>query len=150
MSFLVLLHAMAAVLGVGPTFFIHTIFRRQQNVGQLRHSLGFAQKLELFPKIGGSLAVLTGIVLVIVSDWSFKQLWITASLALYVLIQIVAVGLAAPKVKQLIGWVRETKLADSQALPSEQSALVARTNSLYWLTTVMGATLFMLMFYKPM
>lgn len=150
MSLLILIHAMAAVLGVGPTFFIHAFFRRRQNVGQLRHSLAFAGMLDLFPKIGGTIAVLTGIALVILSDWTFAHLWITASLVLYVLIQIVAVGLAAPRIKRLAHWMADTKLEDSRELPSEQSALVARTNSLYWLTTVMGAALFILMFYKPL
>lgn len=150
MTFLVLIHAMAAVLGVGPTFFIHAVFRKRQNVGQLRNSLAFAGMMELFPKIGGTLAVLTGIVLVILSDWKFSHLWITGSLVLYVLIQIVAVGMAAPLVKRLAQWMKETKLEDGQELPAEQSGLVVRANGLYWLTTIMGASLFILMFWKPM
>jgi hypothetical protein len=83
---LIFIHVVSAIVGIGPTFFIHVLLRKGQTYGQLRNSLGLTQALEKFPKILGSLAVVSGLLLAWLGDYSYKQFWIYGSIALYVLI----------------------------------------------------------------
>ncbi|SEO39375.1 DUF2269 family protein [Paenibacillus sp. OV219] len=149
MKFLVLLHVMSAIIGVGPTFFIHTLFGKKDNVGELRSAFKLGSKLELFPKTGGSMAVVTGLILVFSDGWEFVSFWIIGSLVLYVAIQVLVIGFAAPVTKQLGKLLAETKLSSDQPVPDDQKQLLAKANKLYYGATAMGSLLFILMILKP-
>lgn len=149
MKILVLLHVMSAIIGVGPTYFIHTLFGKKDNVGELRSAFKLGSKLEFFPKIGGTIAVITGLILVFADDWEFVSFWIIGSLVLYIAIQILVIGFAAPVTKQLGKLIEETKLGSDQPLPEEQVRLLDKANKLYVGATVMGTLLFVLMVMKP-
>jgi hypothetical protein len=75
LKLLVLLHILSAIIGVVPTFFGHVILRRKQSLDELRSSLRVGRRLEAFPKIGGSIAVLSGLLFIWLGDYgSFMQL----------------------------------------------------------------------------
>jgi uncharacterized membrane protein SirB2 len=149
MQILILLHVLSAIIGVGPTFFGHVLLRKNQSAGELKHSLRMTKLLEYFPKIGGTIAVVTGIILVALQDHvEFKHLWIIASLVLYVLIQIVVVGFGAPLGKQLHAWAAATDLPDSGTVPAEQSQVLAKYERLYFIASAMGVLIFILMVVK--
>lgn len=150
MQWLVLIHALSAIIGVGPTFFGHVLVRNNQTLDQLRHSMKLAGKLDIFPKVGGSLAVISGIVLVALNDYgTFMQLWLVGSLALYILIQIVVVGLVAPAQKRLAQWVFDEANINKTELPQVQRNLLSRANSLLYVASAMGVLLFVFMIIKP-
>jgi len=151
MSALILLHVLAAVIGVGPTFFSHVLMRKNQTVGELRQSIKLSKRLELFPKIGGSLAVLSGLLLVILSDaYVFQDFWVWGSITLYVLIQIVVIGVVAPRSKKVADWLASSDLAYDAALPAEQESWLRQANGLLYIATFMGVLLFVFMFMKPL
>lgn len=52
MEYLILIHIISAIIGIGPTYFGHVLLRQNQSLEELRTSLKLAGKLELFPKIG--------------------------------------------------------------------------------------------------
>ncbi|RAP74527.1 DUF2269 family protein [Paenibacillus montanisoli] len=150
MKWLVLIHVMSAIIGVGPTFFIHTLFGRKDNIGELRSAFKLGSKLELFPKIGGSLAVITGLILVFADGWEFVSFWILGSLALYIAIQVLVIGFAAPVTKQLGKLLEDTKkISADQAVPDDQIRLLNKANKLYYGATAMGTLLFIFMVLKP-
>lgn len=150
MKFLILIHVLSAIVGVGPTFFGHVLLRRNQSPQELRHSIRVLKRLELFPKIGGSLAVLTGIALLLAQDYGkITQLWLIGSIILYVLIQIVVVGIAAPHSKRLAQWVLDPANEAVPALPGEQSQLLARVSNWFYAASALGVTLFIFMIVKP-
>ncbi|WP_047984776.1 DUF2269 family protein [Ornithinibacillus californiensis] len=150
MKWLVLIHVLSAIIGVGPTFFGHVFFRKKQTVGDFKQSLKLSKMLEFFPKIGGSIAVLSGIALVIWSSWSFTEFWILGSILLYIGIQVVVIGFVAPITKELVHWVKEDNtLSDYEPLPSEQSATLSKANRYYYIASCMGTLLFILMILKP-
>jgi uncharacterized membrane protein SirB2 len=106
MKWLILIHALAAIIGVGPTFFGHVLFRKKQSFEELKSSLAISKKLEYFPKIGGTIAVVTGFILFFIGNYgSFMQLWLMGSLVLYVLIQITAIFFVTPTANKLSEWV---------------------------------------------
>lgn len=147
---LVVVHVLAAVIGIGPTYFTHVLLRKGQTLGQLRHSLKLAKTLEVFPKILGSLAVVTGLLLAWLGDnYGFDLFWIYGAIVLYVLIQIVVIGFMSPAAAKANELVFAAEGEPDQLPSAEINAAVARTNALTYVATVMGALLFLFMFFKP-
>jgi uncharacterized membrane protein SirB2 len=150
-KWLVLFHVLTAIIGVGPTFFGHVLLRRKQNLQQLRSSLEVGKFLEPFPKIGGTLALLSGFALVIFYDYgSFVQtLWQIGALVIYALIQITVIGFASPSQKKLSQWVLDASNYSAQELPLEQQSLFKRANVCFWVASSLGTLLFIFMILKP-
>lgn len=150
MEWLVFIHVLSAIIGIGPTFFGHVLMRNNQSLEQLRHSLKLSGRLDLFPKVGGTIAVISGILLISLNDYgSFTQLWLVGSIVLYVLIQVVVIGFLAPTQKSLARWVFDPENATQAVLPPEQKATLARANSMLFSATLLGLVLFSFMILKP-
>ena len=150
MAWLVTIHVLSAVLGIGPTYFGHLLLRKKQGKEQLLQSLSMFKLLNYFPKIGGSIAVLSGLALVAVSGWTFSDFWIWLSLVLYVLIQVVAVGMLGPVLTRLVQALndRHEKEADPSN-PHGYMALLDQANRLYNTASILGTVLIVLMVVKP-
>lgn len=150
MKWLILIHVLSAIVGVGPTFFGHVLLRRKQSLSDLRANLELGKYLEFFPKIGGTIAVLSGLVLIFIGNYgSFGQLWLAGSLVLYILIQAIVIGIVTPNQKKLAGWVLDPANAMVQEMPAEQRSLLGRVSNLYYCASALGALLFIFMIVKP-
>jgi uncharacterized membrane protein len=151
MEWLVWIHVLSAILGIGPTYFGHILLRKKQQREQLQQSLVLFKLLNYFPKIGGSIAVVSGVALVALSGWKFSDLWILISLVLYVLIQVVAVGMLGPVLSQLNQVLNDEneKASDPDTL-ANKTALLSKANQLYNTASIMGTALIILMIVKPM
>ncbi|KAA0547633.1 DUF2269 family protein [Bacillus sp. BGMRC 2118] len=148
---LVLIHVLSAIIGVGPTFFGHVLYRKNQTAVDLRHSMKLSNLLNFFPKIGGTLAVITGIILVIVGNYGsfFSTLWLIGSLVLYILIQIVVIAIIDPKAKKLSTWLFADENEAVTELPVEQRNELLSINKLTYLASTLGTLLFIFMIWKP-
>lgn len=149
LNILVLIHVLSAVIGIGPTYFGHILLRKGQTLGQLRSSLGLMPLLEKFPKILGSLAAVSGILLAWLGDYGFKQLWIYGSLSIYIIIQVVVIGFMAPAAHKLTAKVMASADALDKPTSAELYADVAKVNKLNYIATCLGVILFLFMFFKP-
>lgn len=146
----IFVHVISAIIGVGPTFFSHVLIRRTQSPEQLRHSMKVGAMLEFFPKIGGTIAVLSGLALVFMNDYgTFLQLWLIGSLVLYVLIQIIVVGFGSPLGKRLAAWVHNPDNANATELPQEQRRLLTKYSNTMYVASALGFLLFVFMIVKP-
>jgi uncharacterized membrane protein len=145
-----LVHVLSAIIGIGPTFAFLVVLRKNQSFQELRSSLKMGNILELFPKILGSLAVVTGLVLFFVGDYGqFTQLWLIGSLILYVIIQVIVIAFVPPSVKSLTKWVAEPANHTLQVLPSEQTKLLSKALNFTNLACLLGIVLFAFMIMKP-
>ncbi|GGD82583.1 DUF2269 family protein [Paenibacillus nasutitermitis] len=151
MEWLIWIHVLSAILGIGPTYFGHILLRKKQQREQLLQSLVLFKLLNYFPKIGGSIAVVSGVALVASSGWKFSDLWILISLVLYVLIQVVAVGMLGPVLGQLnqVLSVGDEKASDPETT-ANKTALLTKANQLYNTASILGIVLIILMIVKPM
>ncbi len=150
LKWLILIHVLSAIIGIGPTYFGHMLFRKKQTVQELRFSANMSRQLEYFPKIGGTVAVLSGLALVIIGNYgSFTQLWLIGSLILYVIIQIVVIGFMAPPVKKLSQWVNDPANQTAVGLPAEQQSWIGTIHSMNTIAAVLGTVLFVFMILKP-
>ncbi|WP_127586949.1 DUF2269 family protein [Paenibacillus koleovorans] len=149
MGWLVTIHVLAAVLGIGPTYFGHILLRKNQSREQLLDSLALFGRLNYFPKIGGTLAVVSGILLVALTGWEFSDLWIVASLGVYVIIQVMVVGMLGrilSRLAQSLSAVSEREMV----VQADSSVLLAQANRVYYTVSVLGLVLILLMVLKPM
>ncbi|MYL34467.1 DUF2269 family protein [Pontibacillus yanchengensis] len=150
MSLLVLIHVLSAIVGVGPTFFAHVLVHPDQTSAQLRESLALGKKLEYFPKIGGTIAVVSGLLLIWLGDYgSFMQVWLVGSLILYILIQIIVIAMVTPKSRRVHYWVNLEENKQATALPLKQEQLLKSVNTWFYVASTLGVLLFILMILKP-
>ncbi|MFC7786112.1 MULTISPECIES: DUF2269 family protein [unclassified Rossellomorea] len=151
MEWLILLHVLSAIIGVGPTFFAHVLTRPDKSVEQLKVTTELNRRLEYFPKIGGSIAVLTGFILFYKGDYgSFAQLWILGSVILYILIQIIVIGFITPLSKKISEWI---SLPENEHLtgapPEEIQRHLVKVDRYFYMASTLGVLLFILMIMKP-
>jgi uncharacterized membrane protein len=150
MEWLVVLHVASAIIGIGPTFFMHVLLRKNQTVGEMKQSYSTLNQLLPFPKIVGSIAVLSGITLVIVSGSRFADFWIWSSLVLYVMIQIIVIGMATPLLNKLGIGLKELKSNDAEPLQTDLKALVLRADRMIYVTSALAIVLIIMMVIKPL
>jgi uncharacterized membrane protein len=149
LNILVLVHVLSAIIGIGPVFFGHVLLRKGQTLNQLKSSLALSKLLEMFPKILGSLAVVTGILLAWLGDYGFKALWIYGGIVLYVIIQVVVIGFMVPASKKLNDLAKSSSDPAEQPFSGEIAAGVAKVDRLTWIASSLGVLLFLFMFFKP-
>ncbi|WP_241158266.1 DUF2269 family protein [Cohnella candidum] len=150
MEILVVVHVLSALIGIGPTFLGHVFLQRRQNVQQYRSSIGFAGKMERFPKIGGTIAVLSGLGLALSGDYgTFAQLWLYGTLVIYVLIQITMIAAVAPTLKKLRDWLYDPGNQHVTAFPPEQQKWVNRASGWLYVASGLGILIFIFMIVKP-
>ena len=150
MKILVLIHVLSAIIGVGPTYFGLMLLRQNSTPKDLQTSLKVGKMLEWFPKIGGSLAVLSGLALIFLANYGpFTQLWLLGSLVLYILIQIIVIGFVAPRADRLAQWVFNPQNQNAATLPGEQQGLLRNVSTGHWIAATLGTLLFAFMILKP-
>ncbi|WP_277674020.1 DUF2269 family protein [Piscibacillus halophilus] len=147
---LMVIHIMSAIIGIGPTFFAHVLFKKEQSMQELRNALTMFKKLEVFPKIGGTLAVITGLILYYMGNFgTFAQLWLLGTLILYIIIQILTIGFVGRYTKKLNTYLSDPNRAKLDALPEEYQKVFNRTNLTFWIVSTLGVIIFILMILKP-
>lgn len=150
MKLLILIHVLSSIIGVGPTFFGHVLTRSNQTVEELRSSYQYFKYLERFPKIGGSIAVISGLLLFFLGNYgSFTQLWIIGSFILYILIQIVIIGFITPKQNRISKWLFDERNKGIEILDMEIYIAQKQVNRYFYFASFMGVLLFILMILKP-
>jgi hypothetical protein len=141
------IHVLAAVIGIGPTSFLPALLRPRPSVPELRGALAIGQRLARYPQVGGPVALLIGIGLVFASDTRLLgQTWIRGTLVLFVVIQVIVVGLASRRRRSSAsGWPpRETPPRRPCPRRSPRSTSASAT-----LTRFLGTALFVPMILKP-
>lgn len=82
-SFLLLVHVFSAILGLGPGFVMIYIVTKAQNMTELRHAYFIRHRVHIFVIIGGSLLLLTGLLMGAINTVLFYMGWYITSLALF-------------------------------------------------------------------
>jgi uncharacterized membrane protein len=149
-AILAVVHVLAAVIGVGPTYFFPALFRPSLAPAELRGTLAVATRLARFPQIGGPIAVVSGVALVLsTNSHLFTELWVYGSITLFVAVQVVIVAIAVPATKKLAAWAFDPANAHATSLSAEVQACYRRLRTAHVAASVLGTTLFALMILKP-
>lgn len=150
MEWLVVIHVLAAVLGLGPAFAFPVLLRKSETVQEMGKHLELVARLELFPKVFGTLAVLSGVALLLLGSYGgFAQLWIIGTLAVYVVIEVLVVGMLNPAAARLSKMIAEEKAPAGQQPGAGHVGLYTRIRSLHSWACVLSLVIFVLMILKP-
>ncbi|MGJ7911891.1 DUF2269 family protein [Neobacillus sp. LXY-1] len=80
---LVIIHIFSAIIGMGPGFILTTVVKSGKTMTELRHSYAVRHKLHIYVMIGGTLLLVTGLLLGVMNPSLFKMGWYLTSLVLF-------------------------------------------------------------------
>ena len=99
---LVLIHVIAAVVGLGPSFAFPVI----QSFGNTKESLQLIHKIiekaEKVVKIGSIILLLTGLIMGALNPFLFTQAWYILSIILYFVAHYLAVGFSGKRTRRAV------------------------------------------------
>ncbi|MCZ2338941.1 MAG: DUF2269 domain-containing protein [Chitinophagales bacterium] len=82
---LLLVHVLSAILGMGPGFVMIYIVTRATNMTELRHAYLIRNRLHIFVMVGGSLLLVTGLIMGAINPLLFHFKWYVTSLVLFLI-----------------------------------------------------------------
>lgn len=81
--FLVLIHVLSAILGLGPGFIMIYIVTKTKTMTELRHAYLIRNRLHVFVMVGGMLLLLTGLAMGTINPHLFHAGWYVTALTLF-------------------------------------------------------------------
>lgn len=84
-NILVFIHVASAILGLGPGFIMIYIVTKATNMTELRHAYVIRNRVHIFVMIGGSLLLLTGLLMGSINTALFHLGWYVISLTLFLI-----------------------------------------------------------------
>jgi len=80
---LVFIHIFSAILGLDPGFIMIYVVTKSKTMTELRHAYMIRNRIHIFVMVGGTLLLLTGILMGIINPYLFRQGWYIVSLILF-------------------------------------------------------------------
>jgi uncharacterized membrane protein len=80
---IVVLHIFSAIIGMGPGFILTTVVKSGKTMTELRHSYAVRHKLHIFVMVGGTLLLVTGLIMGFMNPSLFRMGWYVTSLILF-------------------------------------------------------------------
>ncbi|GAX91149.1 DUF2269 family protein [Effusibacillus lacus] len=113
---------------------------------QIRWAYQLLFKLEKFPKTGAVLLLASGIGIMWMSNTGFQHGWLNVSLGLFVLLEILAIGIVPRKMKR----IAECVLASTgERIPDGYENLVKEARPYLMSVHLLAALILVLMISKP-
>jgi uncharacterized membrane protein len=81
---IVVLHIFSAIMGMGPGFILTTVVKSGKTMTELRHSYAIRHRLHIFVMVGGTLLLITGLIMGWMNPSLFRMGWYVTSLVLFV------------------------------------------------------------------
>ncbi|WP_123042419.1 DUF2269 family protein [Cohnella candidum] len=150
MQWLVLIHVLSAVLGLGPAFAFPIAMRKAESHREMAHIVRLVSRMEMFPKMFGTLAVVSGLLLFWLGSYgTWLQVWILGTLLVYVVVEILVIGFLNPAAGKLNRLLEEEAAVGAQSPSSAVSALYERVRNLHLGAGLLSLVIFALMILKP-
>lgn len=143
---LVLIHVLAAVIGMGPSF----IFPIIQSFGTTRESLQLinrvTEKVEKVVTIGSIVLLVTGLTMGAFNPSLFTQGWYITSIVLYFVAHYLAVGFAGKRTKKAVALLNDHQGDD---IPNEVMTLNKTVGMAGMGSAIIAVVMIILMSVKP-
>lgn len=150
MEWLVFLHVVAAVVGLGPAYAFPLILKKEKSLIEMKRMVDLVARLEILPKVFGGLTLLSGLLLVWLGNYgTFFTLWISGALVLFILAEVVIIGFLTPAAKKLSAALVE--LSDQGATETDEHALalLTKVRNYHITSCVMVLVILAFMVIKP-
>lgn len=82
---LVFVHIFSAILGIGPGFAMLYIVTKATTMSEIRHAYIIRHRLHIFVMVGGTLLLVTGLLMGMINPNLFRQGWYVVSLILFLI-----------------------------------------------------------------
>lgn len=143
---LVFIHIFSAILGMGPGFFLNLIPRAAKTMDELRLAYKIKHYLHYAVMVGGTLLIVSGLLMGAINPAWFRTGWYVTSLALFLLAMVAARFLLTPRskpIKQLLATHQ------GKEIPEEYYTLFKKLTVVENLANVIFLIIIALMILKP-
>ncbi|WP_042357102.1 DUF2269 family protein [Bacillus rubiinfantis] len=117
---LVFIHVFSAIIGMGPGFILTTVVKSGDNMTELRHSYAIRHRLHIYVMIGGTLLLLTGLLMGLMNPSLFQMGWYVTSLVLFLAALAIGPLVLTPRSKPIKAMLASHKGED---IPQEYRRL---------------------------
>jgi len=118
--FILLIHVMSAILGLGPGFVMIYIVTKAKNMTELKHAYFIRNRIHIFVMVGGTLLLLTGIIMGCLNPLLFHVKWYVISLFLFLTALAFGPLFLSPRSKPIKKLLQEY---NGEEIPAEYYAL---------------------------
>ncbi|GGE50837.1 hypothetical protein GCM10011391_32020 [Pullulanibacillus camelliae] len=143
---LIFIHIFSAILGMGPGFVFVFIKRTAQTMTELRYSYKITRLLHRFVMIGGTLLLVTGVLMGTLNTGLFHQGWYVTSLILFLIALLMGPTVLLPHTNRIKKLISETK---GEAIPDAYLILAKKSIRLENLLNLIFLIIIALMVTKP-
>ncbi|WP_152393031.1 DUF2269 family protein [Paenibacillus guangzhouensis] len=147
-GWLLVLHILASIAVIGPSFVVPVIRRSARTAGQLRFAFDVTNKLAILPKIGGAVLIITGVWLMIITQMGLSQMWLNISLLLSMLMVATIDGLIRPRIKKIM-QIASISQGKGDEVPDELGRLMKKIVPIETASQLLMIAITVLMVLKP-
>lgn len=147
-GWLLVLHIMASIAVIGPSFVVPVIRRSARTSGQLRFAFDVTNKLAILPKIGGAVLIITGVWLMIITQMGLSQMWLNISVLLSLLMVATIDGLIGPRIKKIM-QIASISQGKGDEVPAELGRLMKKIVPIETASQLLMIAITVLMVLKP-
>jgi uncharacterized membrane protein len=140
----VFVHIFSAIVGMGPGLFMILPVKRAQMMTELRYGYVIRDRLHWFVMIGGTLLLVTGLLIGLLQPFLFSQGWFLLSLLLFLVALAFGPFVLSPRSKPIKKLLNEY---EKEEIPDEYDQLAAKLffyeriiNSLFLIIIVLMIT----------
>src|SRR5690625_4378587 len=123
---LVFIHIFSAILGLGPGFVMIYVVTKAKTMTELKHAYVIRNRIHIFVMVGGTLLLLTGLMMGVLRPFLFLQGWFVLSLLLFLFALLAGPVVLSPRSKPIKELLRTHQ---GEEIPQEYYKL---TNKLFF------------------
>lgn len=143
---LVFIHIVSAIVGLGPGFMMIYVVTKANTMTELRHAYFIRNRIHIFVMVGGTLLLLTGILMGMIRPYLFKEMWFSLSLVLFLIALAVGPTILSPLAKPIKQMLLEQ---NGELIPNSYYHLVKKLFFYERMTNILFLVIIALMIVKP-
>jgi uncharacterized membrane protein len=143
---LVVLHVLSSIIGLGASFAMPVVTKFAKTASQAKYALELNAKIEILPKIGSLTLLITGLLLGFLETSLFTEIWYITSLIVYVLAQVLVIGIIPKKQRQMAEILA---VHDGDELPDAYLTVDKEMDFNVYILNSLAVIIIILMVVKP-
>lgn len=143
---LVFIHIFSAIVGLGPGFILISLVKPAKNMTELRHSYNLRRTLHIYVMIGGTLLLVSGLLMGVVNTALLSMGWYVTSLVLFLVALAMGPMVLAPRSKPIKELLESHQGED---IPEEYHGYARKLFQAEYLENFIFLVIIALMILKP-
>ncbi|MCC6688406.1 MAG: DUF2269 family protein [Saprospiraceae bacterium] len=145
-KFVLLVHVLSAILGLGPGFIMIYVVTRATNMTELRHAYLIRNRLHIFVMVGGSLLLVSGVLMGFMRPYLWQMKWYVLSLVLFLVALAFGPLVLSPRSKPIKALINDHQ---GEAIPVEYYLLSKKLFLFERIENLIFIAIIILMVLKP-